>query len=79
MTSLDFPLEPTLSLLVEATGRPRDELLAELVSVDKKPLDALLKSIGKSLEKPLVALLKAELEAHATKTVSPRLMAKEVV
>jgi hypothetical protein len=78
-TSLDFPLEPTLTLLVEATGRPRDEVLAEVASIEKKPLDALLKALGKSLEKPRVALLKAELEAHATKTLSPRLMAKEVV
>ena len=78
-TSVDYPLEPTLSLLADATGRPREELLSELGAIDKKALDALLKTIGKTLERPRISLLKAELEAHATKTQSPRFWAKEVV
>jgi putative RecB family exonuclease len=77
-TSVDYPLEPTLSLLAEATGLGRDELLGRLASVDKKALDGVLKGLGKSLDKPRVSLLKAELDAHATKTHSPRFSAKEV-
>lgn len=77
-TSLDYPLEPTLTLLADATGLSRDEVLGKLGAIDKKALDALLKSLGKKLEKPRVSLLKAELEAHADKRMSPRLWAKEV-
>ncbi len=77
-TSLDYPLEPTLSLLADATGLSRDEVLEKLGAIDKKALDALLKSLGKKLDKPRVSLLKAELEAHADKKMSPRLWAKEV-
>lgn len=77
-TSLDYPLEPTLSLLADATGLSRDAVLGKLGAIDKKALDALLKSLGKKLDKPRVSLLKAELEAHADKRMSPRLWAKEV-
>ncbi|WP_223643810.1 PD-(D/E)XK nuclease family protein [Corallococcus sp. EGB] len=77
-TSLDYPLDPTLSLLSEATGLSRDEVLGKLGTIDKKALDALLKSLGKKLDKPRVSLLKAELDAHANKKVSPRFWAKEV-
>lgn len=77
-TSIDYPLEPTLSLLADATGLSHDEVLEKLGAIDKKALDALLKSLGKKLEKPRVSLLKAELEAHADKKLSPRLWAKEV-
>jgi putative RecB family exonuclease len=77
-TSLDYPLEPTLSLLADATGLSRDEVLGKLGAIDKKALDALLKSLDKKLDKPRVSLLKAELEAHADKRMSPRLWAKEV-
>lgn len=77
-TSIDYPLEPTLSLLADATGLSHDEVLGKLGAIDKKALDALLKSLGKKLDKPRVSLLKAELEAHADKRMSPRLWAKEV-
>jgi len=77
-TSLDYPLEPTVTLLSEVTGQPREELLGRLGTIDKKALDALLKGIGKKLEKPRLLLLKAELEAHADKIHSPRFWAKEV-
>ena len=77
-TSLDYPLEPTLTLLADATGLSRDEVLGKLGAIDKKALDALLKSLGKKLDKPRVSLLKAEIEAHADKRMSPRLWAKEV-
>lgn len=77
-TSLDYPLEPTLTLLADATGLSRDAVLGKLGAIDKKALDALLKSLGKKLDKPRVSLLKAELEAHADKRMSPRLWAKEV-
>ena len=77
-TTLDYPIEPTITLLGDATGLTREELLGKLGAIDKKALDALIKSLGKKLEKPRVSLLKAELEAHADKTHSPRFWAKEV-
>ncbi len=77
-TSVEYPLEPTLSLLANATGLSHDEVLGKLGAIDKKALDALLKALGKKLDKPRVSLLKAELEAHADKRMSPRLWAKEV-
>ena len=77
-TSIDYPLEPTLSLLADASGLSRDEVLGKLGAIDKKALDALLKSLGKRLDKPRVSLLKAELDAHADKKLSPRFWAKEV-
>ncbi|MDP1826632.1 MAG: PD-(D/E)XK nuclease family protein [Archangium sp.] len=77
-TSLAFPLQPTLAVLAEATGRSQEELAEQLGSIDKKALDAELKRLGKTLDRPRVALLKAELEAHADKTHSPRFWAKEV-
>lgn len=77
-TSLDYPIEPTLSLLSEATELSRAELLQKLGTIDKKALDALLKGLGKTLDKPRVSLLKASLDAHADKKHSPRFWAKEV-
>lgn len=78
-TSLDYPLEPTLSLLAEATKRSPEEIAREITSVDKKSVDALLKKLGKSEDKARVSLLKAELDAHASKKSSPRLWAKKEV
>lgn len=77
-TRLDYPLEPTLRILSEATGVARDELLKRLASVDNKALDALLKELGKSTDRARVRLLKAELESVADKTHSPRFWAKKV-
>ncbi len=76
-TSHDYPLEATLSVLADATGMPRDELLGKVAVVEKKALDGLLKDLGKRLDKPRVSLLKAELEAKADKRHSPRFWAKE--
>jgi len=78
VTTHEYRLEATLSLLANATGMPSDELLGKVGAVDKKSLDALLKNLGKRLEKPRVSLLKAELEAKAESRHSPRLWAKEV-
>lgn len=78
VTTHEYPLEATLSLLTDATEIPRDELLGKVGAVDKKSLDALLKNLGERLDKPRVSLLKAELEAKAEKRHSPRLWAKEV-
>ncbi len=78
MTRLDYPLEPTLQILSQATGIGQDELLKRLASVDNKALDALLKDLGKSTDRARVRLLKAELESVADKTHSPRFWAKEV-
>ena len=64
-TSLDYPLEPTLSLLADATGLSRDEVLGKLGAIDKKALDALLKSLGKKLDK--AARLAAEGRARSAR------------
>ena len=77
-TRLDYPLEPTLRILKEATGVGEDDLLKRLASVDNKALEAFLKEIGKSTDRARVRLLKAELESVAEKTHSPRFWAKEV-
>ncbi len=77
-TRLDYPLEPTLRILSEATGAAPDELLKRLAAVDNKALEALLKELGKSTDRARIRLLKAELESLAEKTHSPRLWAKEV-
>lgn len=76
--SSEYPLEPTVSLLAEATSMSREQVLGKLGAIDKKALDALLRSLGKKLDKPRIALLKATLEAHAKTKVSPRLWAREV-
>jgi RecB family exonuclease len=77
-TSHDYPLEPTLAVLEDASGMPRAELAQRLATVDKKALDALLKDLGKSLPRARVSLLKAELEARAERQHSPRFWAKAV-
>ncbi len=77
-TRLDYPLEPTLRILSEATGLAHDDLLKRLATVDNKALDALLKELGKTGDRARVRLLKTELEAIAEKTHSPRFWAKEV-
>lgn len=77
-TSTEHPVDSTVALLRDATGRPENELRAELTCIDNKAVDALLKKLGKQLEKPRLMVLKAELDAKATKRVSPRLWAKEV-
>lgn len=77
-TQLDYPFEPTLRVLTEATGRSRDEIAARLAAIDKKALDALLKELGKTTDRAQIRLLKAELETHADKRFSPRFWAKEV-
>jgi putative RecB family exonuclease len=76
VTSLDYPLEPTVSLLAEASGLSQEALVEKIATVDKKALESVLKTLGKSLARPRVALLKAQLEAHANKTQFPRLWAK---
>lgn len=77
-TSHEYPLDATLSVLADATGMSRDELLGKVAVVEKKALDAVLKDVGKRLDKPRVSLVKAELEANAETRHSPRFWAKEV-
>lgn len=77
-TSTDYPVEPTVALLRDASGLDEAKLREALTSIDNKALDALLKKLGKQLDKSRLMLLKAELDAKADKRVSPRLWAKEV-
>lgn len=77
-SSVEYPVEPTLSLLANATGQPKDELAARLLSIDKKGLELVLREHGKQVPRARVALLKTELEAHAKTTFSTRFWAKEM-
>jgi RecB family exonuclease len=76
--SVDYPIEPTLKLLQDATGLPRDTLVAKLASVDRDALQKLLKDVGERLPRPRVTMLRAELEARANKSFTPRFLAKQV-
>jgi RecB family exonuclease len=71
-----YPLEPAVTVLANATGRPRDELVTKLAVADKKAVDSLVKKFGKELSRPQVRLLKAELDALAKKSWSARLRGK---
>jgi putative RecB family exonuclease len=76
--SVEYPLEPTLEALEKATGLSRVDLLLRLASIEKDSLAKLLKDLAGSLPRPKVVLLKAEIEARATRTMTPRFHAKEV-
>ena len=75
-TRLDYPFEPTLRVLEDTTGLPREELVTRVAAIDKKAVDKLVKEAGK--DRARARLLKAELENVAAKSHSPRLWAKEV-
>jgi len=77
-TSVDYPLEPTLRVLGDASGLDREALIARVATVDKKAVDALVKDLARPLGKSRVTLLKAELEATAEKRHSPRFWASAV-
>ncbi|HEY1697952.1 MAG TPA: PD-(D/E)XK nuclease family protein [Polyangiaceae bacterium] len=76
--SLDYPLEPTLRVLEEATGLPRATLLAKLATVDKDALSNLLREVSKRLPRARATMLRAELEARAERTFAPRFSSKRV-
>jgi RecB family exonuclease len=78
VTTTEYPLEPTLKVLEDATGLPRTTLVARLATVDRDALSQLVKDIGERLPRARVTMLKAELDARATKTVTPRFSAKQV-
>jgi RecB family exonuclease len=73
-----YPLEQTLGLLGQATGRSFDELAAEVATVDNDALDSVVKRLRKQLPRHQHALLRAELEASALKSLSSRLWAKDL-
>jgi len=75
-TRLDYPFEPTLRVLEDTTGLPREELVTRVAAIDKKAVDKLVKETGK--DRARSRLHKAELENVAGKSFSPRLWAKEV-
>jgi len=77
-TRLDYPKEPTLSLLAEATGEAPDAVAERLLAVDKKQVDAVLKGLRKEMAPAQVRLLKTKLEALAERSVSPRFNARKV-
>jgi hypothetical protein len=74
----EYATEPTLRVLAEATGLPRDTLIAKLTRIDRDALSKLVKEIGPRLPRSRLAMVRAELEARATKTVTPRFSAKQV-
>ncbi len=77
-SSVEYPVEPTLSLLATATGLPQEQLAERLLCIDKKALELVLREHATSAPRARVALLKTELAAHAKTTYSTRFWAKEV-
>jgi RecB family exonuclease len=75
-TSLDYAVEPTVTLLAEALDAPREVVAEKLLTIDKRALDSAVADLSKKLPAARVALLKAEIEAHATKVRSSRFWAK---
>jgi len=76
--SFDYPIEPTVSIIAEALGQPHEKVFEKLATVDKKAFDNALRSLARKMGKARLELVKAELQAHAAKSYSPRLWAKEV-
>ena len=76
--SVEYPVEPTLAALSEATGLPDEELRARLAVIDNAALQALLKQVAQKLPRPRVTLLKSELESRASKSFTRRLLARPV-
>ncbi|MBK7537535.1 MAG: PD-(D/E)XK nuclease family protein [Myxococcales bacterium] len=75
-STVEYPIEPTLSLLADATGAPKEQLATKLLAIDKKAFDQVLAEVGKQLPRARVALLKAEIDAHASTRYSTRFWAK---
>jgi hypothetical protein len=72
-----YPLAATLTAIAAVTGAPRDALVDRLAVIDRDALDALLSELGATVPKPRLTMLRAELDARATRTVSPRFTATE--
>jgi RecB family exonuclease len=78
VTTTEYATEPTVRVLAEATGLPRDTLIAKLTRIDRDALSKMVKEIGARLPRSRLAMVRAELEARATKTITPRFSAKQV-
>jgi putative RecB family exonuclease len=76
--SVEYPLEATLRVLMDATGYARETLVSKLATIDKDALKGLLRHMSERLPRPRVTLVKAELDARASKSFTPRFSAKEV-
>jgi putative RecB family exonuclease len=74
----EYPLQPTVTALLEATGIPRAELVERLGVVSKGALEDFIKGLASSLLKPNLLALKKKVEATATKSYSSRLCVHEV-
>lgn len=73
--SIEYPAQKTLSKLVLATGKPRDELLDSVFKVDKKRLEEELSALPAAKK----MVVEAEIEAIAVVTPStPRINASKV-
>jgi len=71
-----YPLEPTVTILADAMGQPKEALIEKLAVADKKAVEGLVKKLAKELPRPQVRLFKAELDALAQKSWSVRLLGK---
>lgn len=78
ITSSRYPLERTLDVLAEATGRGHEDLAREVCVVEKDKLKALLDEHRAVAGPSRAALLRAELDAVAEKSVTGRLWAKSI-
>jgi hypothetical protein len=78
VTSTEYDVQQTVALLQEATGLPRDTLIAKLTTIDREALTKLLKDISERLARPRATMLRAQIEARANKTITQRFTAKPV-
>ena len=72
-----YPLEPTVTILADAMGQPKEALIEKLAVANKKAVEGLVKKLAKELPRPQVRLLKAELNAMARKSWSLNLWGKQ--
>jgi RecB family exonuclease len=77
-TRLDYPRDPTLTILAEATGQEPAALAERLLVIDKARVDELLKALREQMAPAQVRLLQTRLEAVAEKAASPRFNAQKV-
>jgi len=76
--SVEYPLQPTVRLLTEATNQTDADITAAIAVVDKSRLKELIDKLGEKLERSQWLLLRAQLEAHTSRQWTSRLVAQKV-
>jgi hypothetical protein len=76
-THTEYPVEATLDALERALGWTRGALLERVASIGAPAVRTLVDEVGPTLAPEAAAGLRESLDALASKTLSPRLVAKE--